>query len=212
MCWLVKVEYSAAITRNAIGSRWGAGKGKKSMNEAGNATVIGRSMKIRGEFSGTDDLLIEGEVEGTVSVPGARLTVGPEGRVRATLLAQDIVIAGRVAGEIHASGSVSLLATAVVLGNIYSARFSMEENSMLRGQIDPGGPSAVAGEQGPTEEHTPVVTAPGVQNSAPALDFEHLPAGLAAVARQYEEGGSAEASSGSESHSGNSPELAETEA
>jgi cytoskeletal protein CcmA (bactofilin family) len=104
-------------------------------NEA--ATVIGRSMKMRGEFSGTDDLLIDGELDGVLRLPTSRVTVRAEGVVRATVLAQEVVVMGRIEGEIRATGRVELRTGAVVVGDIFSARLSMEDGALLRGHVDP---------------------------------------------------------------------------
>ena len=60
------------------------------------ATVIGREAKFRGEISGSTDLIIDGEVDGTIRLTGAKLTVRPDGRVKATISAQDVAIAGTV--------------------------------------------------------------------------------------------------------------------
>ena len=176
------------------------------MNLTDSATFVGRSMKIRGELSGTDDLHVDGEVEGMIALPGARLTIGVEGRVRAALAAQDIVIAGKVQGEIRATGSVRLLETAVVLGDITALRFSMEENAVLRGNVEPG--RSAGGE--------PAVT--GVAEPVEARPHGHLPAALAAAARQMEEAAAPEATASEAApatehdvNSGDSPELAETQ-
>ena len=101
------------------------------------ATVIGRETKFRGEISGTTDLLIDGEVDGTIRLSAARVTVRAEGRVRATISAQDVTIVGHIEGEIRATGRVELRDGAVVVGDICAARFSIEEGATLRGGVDP---------------------------------------------------------------------------
>jgi cytoskeletal protein CcmA (bactofilin family) len=101
------------------------------------ATVIGRSMKVRGEFSGSDDLLVDGEIDGVVRLASSRLTVRPEGLVRAMVLAQDVIVMGRIEGEIRATGRVELRNGAVVVGDVYAGRLSMEEGAVLRGKVDP---------------------------------------------------------------------------
>jgi len=101
------------------------------------ATVIGRSMKVRGEFSGSDDLLVDGEIEGVLKLASSRLTVRAEGVVRATVLAQEVVVMGRIEGEIRATGRVELRSGAVVVGDVYSSRLSMEDGAVLRGKVDP---------------------------------------------------------------------------
>jgi cytoskeletal protein CcmA (bactofilin family) len=101
------------------------------------ATVIGREIKFRGEISGSTDLLIDGEVDGVIRLTGARVTVRPEGRVRATVSAQDVVVAGQIEGEVRAAGRVELRDSAIVLGDICAARLSIEEGATLRGGVDP---------------------------------------------------------------------------
>lgn len=101
------------------------------------ATVISREIKFRGEISGSTDLLIDGEVDGVIRLSAARLTVGAEGRVLATITAQDVVVAGHVEGEIRATGRVELRNGAVVLGDICATRLSIEEGATMRGGVDP---------------------------------------------------------------------------
>ena len=101
------------------------------------ATVIGRDTKFRGEISGSTDLIIDGEVDGVIRLTGAKLTVRPEGRVKATIAAQDVVIAGQLEGEIRATGRVELRDGAVVLGDICATRMSIEDGATLRGGVDP---------------------------------------------------------------------------
>jgi cytoskeletal protein CcmA (bactofilin family) len=114
------------------------------MTPTESSTIIGRSMKIHGEFSGSDDLFIDGEIDGTIRLKAARLTVRAEGRVRATVIAQDVVVFGHIEGEIRATGRLELRAGAVVSGNVFAARLSMEEGAVLRGAVDPALPTEPA--------------------------------------------------------------------
>ena len=101
------------------------------------ATVIGHGMKIDGEVSGTGELLVDGEVDGTIKLATSRLTVRADGRVRASIAAQDVVVLGMVEGEIRATGRVELRSGSVVAGNIFAARLSIEDGATLRGGVDP---------------------------------------------------------------------------
>ena len=101
------------------------------------ATVIGREAKFRGEISGSTDLLIDGQVDGLIRLTGSKLTVRPEGRVKATISAQDVVIAGQVEGEIRATGRVELRDGSVVLGDVCAKSLSIEDGATLRGGVDP---------------------------------------------------------------------------
>ena len=86
----------------------------KHMKPAEGSTVIGRSVTIRGELSGKEDLYMDGTVEGTIALSGSRLTVGPNARVMADLNARDVVIYGFVEGNIRATGRIELRESAVV--------------------------------------------------------------------------------------------------
>jgi cytoskeletal protein CcmA (bactofilin family) len=119
-------------------------------------TVLGRSAKFRGEFTGAENMVVEGDFEGVIRNPGANVTVGPQARVRAAIAARDIIIYGKVEGQIHASGTVSLRGDANVVGDVLGARFSMEENAALRGRVDP----SRAGEPLPSSAFIPVAAAP----------------------------------------------------
>lgn len=101
------------------------------------ATVIGREAKFRGEISGSTDLVIDGEFEGTIRLTGAKLTVRPEGRVKATVSAQDVAVAGQVQGEIRATGRIELRDGSVVLGDVCAKSLSIEDGATLRGGVDP---------------------------------------------------------------------------
>lgn len=101
------------------------------------STVIGREIRFCGEITGSTDLLIDGEVDGVIRLSAARLTVRAEGRVRANIVARDVVVVGLIEGEIRATGRVELRNGAVVLGDVFATRLSIEEGATLRGAVDP---------------------------------------------------------------------------
>jgi cytoskeletal protein CcmA (bactofilin family) len=107
------------------------------MNASEGATMIGKSVKIVGDLSGSEDLVMDGELQGTIRLPGARLTIGPAARVRGDIAAKDIVVFGRLEGDIRAIGRVELRASALVQGNIYAGTLSIEDDAAFRGQVDP---------------------------------------------------------------------------
>ena len=100
------------------------------------STVIGRSVTIRGELSGKEDLYMDGVVEGTISLPESRLTVGPNARVKADINAHDVVIYGLVEGNIRAAGRIELRESAVMRGDIVAERLSIEENARIKGKVE----------------------------------------------------------------------------
>lgn len=107
------------------------------MSPGENTTMIGKSVKITGDLSGTEDLVMDGELQGTIRLPGARLTVGAAARLYGDLGGKDIVIFGRLEGDIRATGRVELRSSAIVQGNIYAVSFSIEDGASFHGQIDP---------------------------------------------------------------------------
>ena len=98
--------------------------------------MIGRSVTIRGELSGGEDLFMDGTLEGTVSLAESRLTVGPNARIAADLHVRDLIVFGLVDGNVHASGRIELRQSAVVNGDIVASRLSIEENATIKGRVE----------------------------------------------------------------------------
>jgi cytoskeletal protein CcmA (bactofilin family) len=115
------------------------------MKPAEGSTVIGKSVTIRGEVSGKEDLYMDGTVEGTISLPDSRLTLGPNAHVMADLSAHDVVIYGRVEGNIRATGRIELRESAQVKGDIVAERLSIEENATIKGKVELSDVAAIAG-------------------------------------------------------------------
>jgi cytoskeletal protein CcmA (bactofilin family) len=104
--------------------------------------TIGKSVVVKGELSGNEDLVIDGDVEGSISLRGQTLTVGPNGRVRANIEARNVIMHGRVDGDIHATDRVDLRKSASLSGNISTARISIEDGAFFKGGIDIQKPDA----------------------------------------------------------------------
>lgn len=100
------------------------------------AAVIGKSVHVRGEVNGNEDLLVEGQVEGTIVLQDNRLTIGAKARVQANVKARDVVVLGTLLGDLHASGRVELRAGSNVTGDIHAGRLSIEENAMFSGKVE----------------------------------------------------------------------------
>jgi cytoskeletal protein CcmA (bactofilin family) len=97
---------------------------------------IGKSVKIKGELSGSEDLYVDGEVEGTITLLGNSLTVGPNGKIHADIHTKGIVIQGRVEGSIEALERAQLTKSAVVLGDVATQSMIVEEGAYLKGKVD----------------------------------------------------------------------------
>jgi cytoskeletal protein CcmA (bactofilin family) len=104
--------------------------------EGGTAASIGKSVQIRGEVKGSEDLLVDGEVEGTITLTESRLTIGPNAHVNANVSARDVVILGSLNGTVTATGKVELRKGSNLVGDIAAARLSIEENAIFTGKVD----------------------------------------------------------------------------
>ena len=98
--------------------------------------TIGKSVIVKGELSGSEDLYVDGEVEGSISLRGQSLTIGPNGRVRANIEARNVILHGRVDGNIQASDRVELRKSASLSGDISTARVAIEDGAFFKGSID----------------------------------------------------------------------------
>jgi cytoskeletal protein CcmA (bactofilin family) len=96
---------------------------------------IGRTLVIKGEISGSESLYIDGKVEGTLTFKDHRVTVGRNGVVGANIAAREVVIMGKVTGNIECSDRVDIRSEGSLTGDIVSARISVEDGAMLRGSV-----------------------------------------------------------------------------
>jgi len=97
---------------------------------------IGKSVVVKGELSGSEDLFVDGEVEGSIELHDHSLTVGPNGRIRANITAKEVVIHGRVDGNISGKDRVELRKSAVLAGDIVTQRILIEDGAYFKGGID----------------------------------------------------------------------------
>jgi cytoskeletal protein CcmA (bactofilin family) len=104
--------------------------------KSGEFAHIGKSVVIKGELSGSEDLYVDGQVEGTIELRNNNLIVGPNGNVKANVTAKGVVVQGKVDGTVSASERVELRKSAVVNGDVITQRISMEEGAFFKGKID----------------------------------------------------------------------------
>ena len=97
---------------------------------------IGKSVVIKGELSGSEDLHVDGEVEGSIDLKDHVLTIGPHGRVRANVQAKEIVVHGKVEGNLNGTDRVELKRSAVQVGDISTQRIVIEDGAYFKGAID----------------------------------------------------------------------------
>lgn len=106
------------------------------MQSAEGSTVLGRSITILGDLSGGEDLLMDGQIDGSITVAANKLTVGVNAQVKGEIRARDITVLGNVQGNLHASGKVELRGSAVVRGDIFASRLSIEDDAMVQGRAE----------------------------------------------------------------------------
>jgi cytoskeletal protein CcmA (bactofilin family) len=96
---------------------------------------VGKSISLSGELTGSEDLVIEGKVEGRVELPNNGLTVGQNGQVKAEVHAKTVIIVGRVVGNVSAGERVEIQATGVVEGDVRAPRLVVHEGAVLNGSV-----------------------------------------------------------------------------
>jgi cytoskeletal protein CcmA (bactofilin family) len=98
--------------------------------------TIGKGLFIKGEISGSESLLVDGKVEGSINLPGNRVTVGRNGQVAAHITAREVVILGKVRGNVSATDRVDIRAEGALNGDVAAARISIEDGAFFKGGID----------------------------------------------------------------------------
>ena len=104
--------------------------------QTGEGAKIGKSVVINGELSGSEDLYVDGNVEGKIELRNHSLTVGPNGNLKADVSAKAVVIQGKLEGTVNASERVELRKSAVVTGDVTTQRIAIEEGAFLKGKVE----------------------------------------------------------------------------
>ena len=97
---------------------------------------IGKSVTIKGQIFSREDLIVDGEIEGAIELNDHRLTVGPNGRVRAGIKAREIVVLGSIEGNVEALDKIDIRKDAKLIGDIKTARIVIEDGAYFKGSID----------------------------------------------------------------------------
>lgn len=129
---------------------------------------IGKSVVIKGELSGSEDLIIEGQVEGKIELRQNVLTIGPNGKIKAQIFAKAVVVQGEVVGNITATEKVDIRDNGSVDGDITSPRVAIAEGAHFRGSIDMQRGGAKAAEARPAADARPAGEAKAAPGPAPA--------------------------------------------
>ena len=97
---------------------------------------IGKSVIIKGELSGSEDLYVDGQVEGSIELSGNRLVIGPHGQVKANVNAKVVIVQGKLDGNIRTTERAELTKSAMVAGDIVTQRVAIEEGAYFKGKVD----------------------------------------------------------------------------
>ena len=108
----------------------------RSAVPSGDQATIGKGLFFKGEITGAESLFVDGKVEGTINLPGNRVTVGRNGQVAANITAREIVVLGKVRGNVSASDRVDIRAEGSLSGDVSAARISIEDGAFFKGGID----------------------------------------------------------------------------
>ena len=128
---------------------------------------IGKSVVIKGELNGSEDLTIEGQVEGKIELRQNVLTIGPNGKIKAQVFAKAVIILGEVTGNVTASEKVDIRDNGSVDGDIASPRVAIAEGAHFRGSIDMQKGAGAQKTEGKAAASTPAAAQQG-QPSSPA--------------------------------------------
>ena len=134
------------------------------------AASIGKSVTIKGQIFSREDLIVDGEIEGAIELNEHRLTVGPNGRVRAGVKAREIVVLGTIDGNVEALDKIDIRKDAKLVGDIKTARIIIEDGAYFKGSIDI------------VKNETPKPTAPRPQAAAAGSSTSPQPAPVSANA------------------------------
>jgi len=109
---------------------------RSSSPTARNLAILGPGLTVKGQISGDEDLQIDGKVEGSITLKGQRLTVGQNGEVVSDVRARDVIVYGKVRGNLFAEDRIEVKKDGSVIGNITGGRVSIEDGAYLKGQVE----------------------------------------------------------------------------
>jgi cytoskeletal protein CcmA (bactofilin family) len=100
------------------------------------SAVVGQTMMIKGSIQSSEDMYIDGDVEGTLDLTGCRLTVGPHGKVAANAIAREVIVIGQMKGDVDVTSKVAIRTNGRLIGDIKAAGIVIDDDAYLKGNID----------------------------------------------------------------------------
>jgi cytoskeletal protein CcmA (bactofilin family) len=107
---------------------------------------ISQGIKIKGEVNGSEDLFVDGTVDGKLNLTNGSLTIGPNGQVKADVVAREVIVRGKIEGKVTGRDRVQLWSTGQVAGEVQTDRLAIEDGALLRGKVEAGRQPAKASE------------------------------------------------------------------
>jgi cytoskeletal protein CcmA (bactofilin family) len=171
-------ENSYGMKSNVPASNPNSFNSLKTVSAPIEQATIGRSLVIKGEVSGTESLYIDGRIEGKISLPENRLTIGRNGSIQANITAREVVVMGKVTGNIECSDRVDIRSEGCVIGDVSTMRISVEDGAVLKGGIQ-----VKSGEhKQPKDAHPQAKAVEAVKVEAPKPAAAEAPKTIAATA------------------------------
>src|SRR5208283_4312746 len=139
-----KPQGSSEISTGAASSTMGTGSVKNLQVPASispkAAACVSQGIKIKGEIRGSEELFVDGQIEGTITCAGSTVTLGPNATVKADVTARELIVRGRVEGKLTGTERIQLWRSARVQGDLKADRISIEEGAELHGTVEAGKP------------------------------------------------------------------------
>ena len=134
--WDKKDQKDVAPGSGSFATATGYGNTTHSAPSSGRLVNIGQTIFIKGELTGTEDLTIEGRVEGKIELKDHNLTIGPNGKIKADVFAKSIVITGELLGNAFASEKVEITNAGILKGDITAPRIVIADGAQFKGSVD----------------------------------------------------------------------------
>ncbi len=149
----------------------GRSSGEPHFDSLRGTAVLGKSVIVKGQIFSREDLTIDGEVEGTVELQEHRLTVGPNGKVMASIKAREIVVLGTIHGNVETTDKIDIRKEAKLVGDIKTSRIVIEDGAYFKGNIDIVRAETPRPAVAPAPKPQPAVanSAPSAAGVAPAM-------------------------------------------
>jgi cytoskeletal protein CcmA (bactofilin family) len=145
-------------TKSAPASNPNAYNPVKTVTAPIDQATIGRTLVIKGEITGSEALYIDGRIEGKIIMPESRVTIGRNGKVDASIQAREVVVMGKVNGNIECSDRVDIRSEGSVSGDISTVRISVEDGAALKGGIQVHAEPKPQAQHKPAETHKPATS------------------------------------------------------